>query len=99
MDSFHARATRTKPVAKARRDERHPGAQRVDALLLAKGLAASRTAAQKLIKAGRVSWQQGGRTHKVSKPSEVCPEGAHLILDCGADIEGIPNEQDREFQS
>lgn len=50
------------------------GLQRVDALLVQQGLAASRTAAQRLIEAGRVSWVGG----LVSKPSQTLPAGTEL---------------------
>jgi len=48
---------------------------RADLLLVELGLAASRTTAQHLIAAGRVSVDQGGRRVMVSKPSQKFPDG------------------------
>lgn len=48
---------------------------RADLLLVELGLAASRTAAQNLIAAGRVRVEQGGRLVTLGKPSQKFPEG------------------------
>lgn len=50
------------------------GPARADALLVARGLAPSRTAAQRLIETGRVSWL--GTV--IGKPSQELPAGAEL---------------------
>jgi 23S rRNA (cytidine1920-2'-O)/16S rRNA (cytidine1409-2'-O)-methyltransferase len=49
---------------------------RVDALLVAAGLAPSRTAAQRLVEAGRVSWAGG----IVAKPAQELPSGTVLTV-------------------
>lgn len=49
-------------------------AQRADALLVSRGLAPSRTAAQRMIEAGRVSWSGG----VIAKPSQELPPNAEL---------------------
>ncbi len=78
MDSFHARAARAraKPAARARPA---PHGTRADQLLVERRLAPSRTAAQRLIEAGRVSWAGG----PVGKPSLVLPENAELVVAAG----------------
>jgi 23S rRNA (cytidine1920-2'-O)/16S rRNA (cytidine1409-2'-O)-methyltransferase len=48
---------------------------RADLLLVELGLAPSRTAAQNLIAAGRVSVDQGGHRMAVTKPSQKFPDG------------------------
>ncbi|TCW32809.1 TlyA family RNA methyltransferase [Gulbenkiania mobilis] len=53
---------------------------RVDLLLVEQGLAASRTAAQNLIAAGRVSRVEGGRAEPVAKPSLKLPPDAVLVV-------------------
>ncbi len=67
------------------------GAMRADQLLVRRGLAASRTAAQRLIEAGRVRFEQaghGGRTWQtVAKASLDLPEGTPLEL--------LPDPDDR----
>jgi len=77
MKSFHRRSSRPAP---------HPAAVaapaiqrdglRADQLLVERGLASSRTAAQRLIEAGRVSWSGG----PVAKVSLVLPENAELTV-------------------
>ena len=70
MNSFHARQGR-RPASPETRDpspkplEERGGYVRADALLVQQGLAPSRTSAQRLIEAGRVSWS-GGVIHKPS---------------------------------
>jgi len=53
---------------------------RVDLLLVEQGLAASRTAAQQLIAAGRVSLREAGQSKPVSKPSLKLPPSAELAV-------------------
>lgn len=55
MNSFHARQGRPRPAAPAKGPADRHGLLRVDQLLVAQGLAPSRTAARALIDAGRVS--------------------------------------------
>lgn len=51
---------------------------RADLLLVAQGLAPSRTAAQHLIANGRVHWDEFGRWVAVAKASQSLPEGVQL---------------------
>lgn len=75
MNSFHAR--QKKPRAAAQPPlERPSGMLRADALLVAQKLAPSRTAAQWLIKSGRVSWGGGA----INKPAQELPDGTPLIV-------------------
>ena len=87
MKSFHARTPKwarpgdeieVPPPAQPR--DRH-GLQRVDALLVARGLAPSRTAAQRMIAAGRVSGPDG----RIDKASHELPENAALQVTEDAD--------------
>lgn len=87
MNSFHARqgrkptpseAAATKTVVSKAPVDRH-GLQRVDALLVSQGLAGSRTAAQRMIEAGRVRWSGG----VISKPSQTL--SAEVLLQVVAD--------------
>ncbi len=57
MNSFHRRSSRpaTPPDANAERTIERHGMSRLDSLLVSRGLAPSRTAAQRMIAAGRVS--------------------------------------------
>ncbi|MCE1182441.1 MAG: TlyA family RNA methyltransferase [Rhodocyclales bacterium] len=76
MNSFHARQGKPrdeKPVKKP--VERH-GLLRADALLVAQGLAPSRTAAQAMIKEGRVSWSGG----VIAKPALELPADTALTV-------------------
>lgn len=74
MNSFHARMAR--PAKKpAVRVVAHAGA-RADALLVRQGLAPSRTAAQRLIEAGRV--QADGEV--IHKPAHLLPDNAALSV-------------------
>lgn len=75
MNSFHARQKKP-PAPRQPSHERPAGLSRADALLVAQQLAPSRTAAQTLIKEGRVSWH-GGR---ISKPAMELPEGTPLVV-------------------
>ncbi|MDQ8023874.1 MAG: TlyA family RNA methyltransferase [Moraxellaceae bacterium] len=78
MDSFHARNPRSKPVTPAAAAAIREGAPRIDQLLVERGLATSRTAAQRLIAAGRVSWRSALGSTPVRKPSEQLPDSAEL---------------------
>lgn len=84
MDSFHRRQSRVAPAPKVveKTDERG-GLVRVDALLVQQGLVPSRTAAQRLIEAGRVSWSGG----VITKPS--------LALLPDTVLQVVPDESDR----
>lgn len=78
MNSFHARQKKPRPAATPPA-ERPAGLSRVDALLVAQGLAASRTAAQALVKAGRVSWAGG----LITKPALELPNETPLAVAAG----------------
>ena len=75
MNSFHARQKKPRPAAQPAH-ERPAGMLRADALLVAQNLAPSRTAAQGLIKEGRVSWGGG----VISKPALELPEATPLTV-------------------
>ena len=75
MNSFHARQKKPRPAAQPAH-ERPAGMLRADALLVAQKLAPSRTAAQWLIKEGRVSWAGG----IISKPALELPEATPLTV-------------------
>jgi 23S rRNA (cytidine1920-2'-O)/16S rRNA (cytidine1409-2'-O)-methyltransferase len=83
MRSFHARTRKSEMhyegIPRARPPEeprdRH-GLVRADALLVASGLAPSRTAAQRMIAAGRVSGPEG----PIAKPSHELPANAALAV-------------------
>ena len=81
MNSFHARQKKPPPAAQPSR-ERPAGALRADALLVARKLAPSRTAAQGLIREGRVSWAGG----TITKPALELPDATPLTVtaDAGA---------------
>lgn len=53
--------------------------RRIDALLADRGLAGSRTSAAASVRAGRVRIGRDGR--RASKPSELVPHDAELLLD------------------
>ena len=88
MRSFHARTRKSEQhyegIAPARPEaeprDRH-GLMRVDALLVTCGLAPSRTAAQRMIAAGRVSGPDG----RIDKPSHELPANAALQVTEDAD--------------
>ncbi|PKO85416.1 MAG: TlyA family rRNA (cytidine-2'-O)-methyltransferase [Betaproteobacteria bacterium HGW-Betaproteobacteria-12] len=75
MNSFHARQKKPRPEPEPVH-QRPAGMLRADALLVAQKLAPSRTAAQGMIKAGRVSWAGG----PISKPALELPEATPLIV-------------------
>ncbi|AUL99029.1 TlyA family rRNA (cytidine-2'-O)-methyltransferase [Rhodocyclaceae bacterium] len=77
MNSFHARARRPRPsVARHRPAAGADGMLRADALLVAQGLAESRTRARQLIEDGRVAWDGG----TVAKPAQELPVSARLSV-------------------
>jgi 23S rRNA (cytidine1920-2'-O)/16S rRNA (cytidine1409-2'-O)-methyltransferase len=79
MKSFHRRSSRPPAVATpmlARVPSKHADGLRADQLLVERGLAASRTVAQRLIDAGRVSWSGG----PVAKSALVLPLSAELAV-------------------
>jgi 23S rRNA (cytidine1920-2'-O)/16S rRNA (cytidine1409-2'-O)-methyltransferase len=77
MKSFHRRAARPapKPVPVTAPIHHHDGL-RADQLLVERGLAPSRTVAQRLIEAGRVSWSEG----LINKASAILPVSAELAV-------------------
>ena len=75
MNSFHARQKKPRPAPQPAH-ERPAGMLRADALLVAQKLAPSRTAAQAMIKSGRVSWAGG----PISKPALELPEDTPLTV-------------------
>lgn len=80
MNSFHARQKKP-PAPRQPSHERPAGLLRADALLVAQKLAPSRTAAQWLIKEGRVSWAGG----PVNKPAMELPDSTLLIVTADPD--------------
>ncbi len=75
MNSFHARQKKPRPALQAAH-ERPVGMSRADALLVAQGLAPSRTAAQWLIREGRVAWAGGA----IAKPALELPDDTPLTV-------------------
>jgi 23S rRNA (cytidine1920-2'-O)/16S rRNA (cytidine1409-2'-O)-methyltransferase len=75
MNSFHARQKKPRPAPQPAH-ERPAGVLRADALLVARGLAASRTHAQELVRSGRVSWAGG----PVAKASAEFPAETELTV-------------------
>jgi 23S rRNA (cytidine1920-2'-O)/16S rRNA (cytidine1409-2'-O)-methyltransferase len=83
VKSFHRRSSRPAPKPAPAVCEpvvRH-GGQRADQLLVERGLAPSRTVAQRMIEAGRVSWPEGA----IGKASTVLPQSAELTVAEGDD--------------
>ena len=80
MNSFHARQGRPKPPRPQAVPEQGLNL-RADQRLVAAHLAASRSAAQKLIASGRVSWHDGGETRPVGKAAEILPDGGEFVVD------------------
>lgn len=87
MNSFHARKPKGKPVEHIRTpgpahtpQHAHHGLLRADALLVQQGLQPSRTAAQRAIEAGRLSWRSPQGVEVVTKPSLLLPGDAELLL-------------------
>lgn len=98
MNSFHARTARPKTKVAVRAAAQVFGGKpaaaargvRADALLVQRGLAASRTAAQRLIEAGRVTQKVGaGDTAAIAKPSLLLPADAELVVAPAADAEYV----------
>ena len=81
MNSFHARQGKPRPAAQGKGPAQRHGLLRVDQLLVAQGLAASRTAARALIEAGRVS--HDGQT--ITKPALALATDARLAVTPGDD--------------
>ena len=75
MNSFHARQKKPRPAPQPAH-ERPAGMLRADALLVTQKLAPSRTAAQWMIKSGRVSWAGG----TINKPALELPEDTPLTV-------------------
>lgn len=75
MNSFHARQKKPRPATQPAH-ERPAGMSRADALLVAQKLAPSRTAAQWLIKEGRVRWAGG----IIAKPALELPDETPLTV-------------------
>lgn len=88
MDSFHRRAQRPVPPPKpAAVAPRPSGRLRADQALVGQGLAESRTAAQRLIAAGRVQADLGRDWEAVAKPS--------LELAVDTPLRLLPGDEDR----
>ena len=81
MNSFHARQGKPRPAAQGKGPAQRHGLLRVDQLLVAQGLAASRSAARALIEAGRVS--HDGQT--ITKPALALAPDARLAVTPGDD--------------
>lgn len=88
MNSFHARTARPKSKVAVRAAAHglipHDGV-RLDALLVQQRLAPSRTAAQRLIEAGRVSLEGD----VLRKPAQLLPAHAHLVVAPAHDAEYV----------
>jgi 23S rRNA (cytidine1920-2'-O)/16S rRNA (cytidine1409-2'-O)-methyltransferase len=89
MNSFHVRTARPKSKVAVRaasqvyggKPATHAHGVRADALLVQQGLAPSRTAAQRLIEAGRVSQKvDAGDTLLVEKCAQLLPPDAQLCV-------------------
>jgi 23S rRNA (cytidine1920-2'-O)/16S rRNA (cytidine1409-2'-O)-methyltransferase len=94
MNSFHARTARPKSKVAVRAAARnaipHGLGVRADALLVQQGLAPSRTVAQRLIEAGRISQKVGaGDTAPIGKPSLILSPDAELVVAPAADAEYV----------
>ena len=76
MNSFHARQGRPRHAHDHKHVVDRHGLLRADQLLVAQGLAASRTAARALIEAGRVSHDG----QPITKPAHEFPPDAHLVV-------------------
>lgn len=88
MNSFHARTARPKSKVAVRAAARPPlshAGTRADALLVQQGHAPSRTAAQRMIEAGRVSFDGA----VVLKPAHLLPENASLSVAPTPDAEFV----------
>ena len=85
MNSFHARQGKPRPAAQGKDPAQRHGLLRVDQLLVAQGLAASRGAARALIEAGRVS--HDGQT--ITKPALALAPDAQLAVSADDDERGV----------
>lgn len=86
MNSFHARTARPRPKAHPLRQAAAlPSGVRADALLVQRGQAPSRTAAQRLIEAGRVSLDG----EAILKPATLLAEDAVLAVAPAPDMEYV----------
>ena len=85
MNSFHARQGKPRPAAQGKGPADRHGLLRVDQLLVAQGLAASRGAARALIEAGRVS--HDGQT--ITKPALALAPDARLAVSPDDDVRGL----------
>lgn len=92
MNSFHGRTSRPDPARTPAPRAAPPstaearqalGVLRADAALVARGLATSRSMAQKLINAGRICWQRGTEWLPVTKSSQELPVSAELQVAAG----------------
>lgn len=88
MNSFHARTARPRPKAHPlRQAAAAPLGVRADALLVQRGLAPSRTAAQRLIEAGRVKVGPDGTP--ILKPSLLLAADAELAVAPAPDLDYV----------
>ncbi|MEW6163900.1 MAG: TlyA family RNA methyltransferase [Pseudomonadota bacterium] len=95
MNSFHARTARPKTKVAVRAAAAIHGGKpvsqadgvRADALLVQRGLSPSRTAAQRLIEAGRVKVSPGDTA--IVKPSQLLAADAALVVAPAPDIEYV----------
>lgn len=88
MNSFHARAVR--PAKKPAAHVVLRAGIRADALLVQRGLAPSRSVAQRLIEAGRVRLKLGaGGTAPIVKPSQALAENSQLEVLPAADADYV----------
>jgi 23S rRNA (cytidine1920-2'-O)/16S rRNA (cytidine1409-2'-O)-methyltransferase len=78
MNAFHARTVRPKSRTTARPAVERHGGMRLDALLVERGLAPSRSAAQRLIAAGCVKVSPGETA--LLKPAQVLPRDTALVV-------------------
>ncbi len=85
MNSFHARQGKPRPAAQGKGPADRHGLLRVDQLLVAQGLAASRSAARALIEAERVS--HDGQT--ITKPALALAPDARLAVTPDDDERGM----------
>ena len=85
MNSFHARQGKPRPAAQGKGPAQRHGLLRVDQLLVAQGLAASRGATRALIEAGRVS--HDGQT--ITKPALALAPDAQLAVSADDDERGV----------
>ncbi|WP_126444034.1 TlyA family RNA methyltransferase [Sulfuricystis multivorans] len=86
MNSFHARTSKPRRAAKPRQPRCDAQGVRVDALLVERGLAPSRTAAQRLIEAGRVfieSWGTGERVPVCAPSDRLSSERRLYVVPAG----------------